>query len=424
MSYVFTLQNGKRQTKVVAGLRWFPLVPDNFKKDLLPLAADMAADMYVYRKSNKSVVGLGKLDDGVGKGMAALGLFISRYLEEIAADIYALVAVAIPGHDDLYAYIMVRDGFIMPEGDHVGTREEIEAKFRETASSGDWERQYCPADWNVPKSEELSLDDIIQVDKKGRFTVPKSWLIKPVKPSLPAQFLKGAAIVALVLAPIQGYQILKADQAKKQAEVVAAQAAAAEEQARQERLMAEPWKRLVQPSDFAKACNEAIQAVGLIAATWAVHEFACAGETYTIKWERTSTETWVKHMRALHPSAKISQDGSFATLVTKLRLPQADKQAPEKLEAFEGQVDRLRDLPNEQPIAVNLRFPPVPPVPVGVQAEAMPWSEVNVTATTELGPESAASSLASPGYRITKITGSFKSGVVKYEIEGIQYGKN
>lgn len=423
MSYVFTLQNGKRQTKFVAGLKWFPLVPDNFKKDLLPLAADMAADTYVYRKSNKSVVGLGKTEDGVGKEMAALGLFVSRHLEEISADIYALAAIGLPGDDDRYAFFIIRDGFIMPDGDKVGSREEIEALFTEAMSSGDWERQYCPADWDISNTEELSLESVLSADKKGRFKTPDAWLTKPVKPSLAAKAIKAVALLALVAVPLQGYQFYRADQVKKQLASAAAAKAAMAEQAHLERMSAEPWKNMVSPNDFAKACSEAIRSVGLVVGSWEVHEFACAGDTYTIKWERSAGETWVKQMRAVHPGATISRDGAIATLVTKLKLPQNNAPVVEKLQPFEDQLDRLRDLPNEHPVSLTLRFPPAGPTVPGSIVEAMPWSEVKVGAATELAPETAASILAAPGYRINSITGSFKAGVIKYEIEGVQYGK-
>lgn len=424
MSYVFTIPNGKRQQKVVAGLTWFPLVPDNFKKELIPLASDMGADMYAYRKSNKSVLGLGKAEDGVQQGMASLGLYVSRYLEEFSADISALVAFQLPGAEDRYSIIIVRDGFIMPEWDKVGPREEIETLFRTVSSSGDWERQFCPKEWDVPNTEEISLTEILQADKKGKTNYPDAWLMRPVKPSLAATAFKAFFVLALLSVPLQGYQMFRADQEKKKQVFVAAQAAAAEEQARQERLNAEPWKAMVQASDFAKACSGAMNSVGLVAGTWEVHDFICENGSFTIKWERSSGETWVKHMRAIHPSAKITQDGAFATVTTKLNLPRLEGGGSAPLRSFQAEVDRLLDLPNEQPVGVTLRFPPAPPAPPGVVVESMPWSEVKVTATTELNLETAAKVLSSPGYRITKIYGTFKGGVLKYELEGVQYGKN
>ncbi len=158
---VFDLENGKRPLSVVAGLTWHPLVPDNFKRELKPLSIDLAADLYVYRKSNKSMVGFAKSEDGAKAGQVPIALVIAQCLDEESEPINALVAVEVPDSntngEPAYIYVLIRDGFVLADGDQVGNEDQIRTRFLSDLSVSGWDLLIAPEHWKVNKATSRDL---------------------------------------------------------------------------------------------------------------------------------------------------------------------------------------------------------------------------------------------------------------------------
>ena len=422
----FEIESGKKTIEVVAGMIWHPLVPDNFKKDLGPLAEETRTDLYVYRRSAKAMVGLIDAESGAKAGQVALGMIVTNYLEEAESDPQnALIAMKLPGFPDLFSYIMISDGFILADGDQLGTEEEIQGRFRSDLSAEGWDLLICPESWAVRKSKAIDLEEILPL-VKDKLEIPKTWRLQPTKTPMAATVAKFLIALALLAIPYYGYQWYSQANAEKFAAQQAAQQALQEEAERNARLSAEPWPAIPRAGSFLFACQKSIENMGLIAGNWGVNEFSCEGNKFTIKWERSNTEAWVSHLKSLHPSAVISDDGAFATATTQFNPPPL-LNAEGKIPQMGARIDELRDLENAYAMGVRIlaKAANAPPEmdAKGVPLPNMPWKNFGVELETQLSPMTALAAIDAPGFRVTKLRGTLKDGALKYQITGTQYAK-
>jgi len=421
---IFAIEDSSKSIDVVAGMIWHPLVPDNFKKDLPPLAAETRTDLYVYRRSAKAMVGLTDTESGARPGQVALGMIVSNYLEETESDTQnALIALKLPGFPDLFSYLMISDGFILADGDQLGTEEEIRGRFISDLSAEGWDCLICPEDWTVRKSKPVELAEMLPL-VKDKLAIPKTWRLQPTKPPVAKTILQGLAIFALLAVPYYGYQYWAEANAKQAAAQFAAQQAQREDAERNARLTAEPWPAIPRAGSFLFACQKSIEAMGLIAGNWGVNEFVCEANIFTIKWERSNGEAWVTHLKSLHPSAVLSDDGAFATATTQFNPPpiaSAEGKIPQAIE----RIDQLRDLENAYGMTVRLNLKPNAAAPeIGANGTPLPmphWKSFQVELDTQLSPMTALSAIDAPGFRVTKLRGSYKEGLLKYQLTGTQY---
>ena len=428
---VFELENGKRPITVVAGLTWHPLVPDNFKRELRPLSQDLGADLYVYRKSNKSMVGFAKSEDGAKAGQIPIALIISQSLEVESQPINALVAVEIPDSnfstEPTFIYVLIRDGFVLADGDQVGNEDQIRSRFLSDLSVAGWDLLIAPDHWKVNHASSRDLMSFLP--KKGsKVKIPTSWKLKPVTVSLKNAIAVTVVLAGLVATGYVAFDFWKKSEAAKLQAQIAAQQAAAEESARQEKLTKEPWQDLPRASAFMATCDAAMRRVGVTAGNWSMGEFACENGTFTIKWERAGGSALVSHLKALYPSAVLSADGASATVITKALSTKPIGKTGEVLPAYETRVDVFRDAKLRYGIAVNIPIKATPeqaPNPVGQppQSPGTPWTSFEITAESKLSPQSTVEALDAPGFRITRVEGKLKSGLINYQLKGIQYAK-
>lgn len=424
--HVFDVKIGKHKLELVSGLTWHPLVPDNLKKDLLPLAEDMEADLYVYRRSDKSMVGFAKTSDGAKLGQIPLALVVAQAMEREGDIQNALVALAIPGELDTYAYVLIREGFVLSDKEGAGTEEDIKTEFFSNLSVAGWDLLICPEHWKVARSAERSLESFFPENGK-KFKIPQFWQLRPTKTPWVKNLTKVLAVALVVGGAYAGFKQWQKVEAQKQAAILAAQAAAAEEAARQAKLSAEPWPTLPRATVFASACESALNAVGIPAANWALNEFTCEGTNLTVKWERSSGRAWISHMKNVHPSAVISPDGAFATVTTALQLPKLEGKTGEQAPAMQARIEALRDMPNAYGMNITLTMPTAqaaPPNPGGAAPLVLPWTEIGVKVDSPFAAGTSARALDGPAFRITKITGTSRSGLLKYQLLGVQYAKN
>lgn len=427
---VFELENGKRQLSVVAGLTWHPLVPDNFKRELKPLSLDLAADLYVYRKSNKSMVGFARSEDGAKAGQIPIALVIAQCLDEESEPTNALVAVEVPDSntngEPAYIYVLIRDGFVLADGDQVGNEDQIRTRFLSDLSVSGWDLLIAPEHWKVHKATSRDLMSFLP--KKGsKIKIPTVWKLKPVSVSLISAIITTVVIAGLAAACYVGLDLWKKTEAAKLQAQIAAQQAAAEELARQETLSEEPWQDLPRATLFMASCDAALRRIGVTAGNWSMGEFACESGLLTVKWERAGGSALVSHLKAMHPNAVLSADGSSATVSSKVQVPTPTGKTGEVLQTVETRTEALRDAKLRFGIAVS--FPtqaaasPSPQTDMPPQAQQTPWTSFDVVADSKLSPHSTVEALDAPGFRITRVEGKLKSGLINYQLKGIQYAK-
>lgn len=427
---VFELENGKRPLTVVAGLTWHPLVPDNFKRELHPLSQDLGTDLYVYRRSDKSMVGFAKSEDGAKAGQIPIALVISQCLEQESQPSNALIAVEIPDVDQSaassYVYVLIRDGFVLADGDQVGNEVEIRERFFADLSVSGWDLLVAPDHWKVHLASSRDLNSFLPT-KGSKAKIPASWRLKPVNVSFKKALVTALAIVGLATIGYTAFNLWKKEEAAKQQAQIAAQQAAAAESALQEKMAREPWKDIPRASAFMNTCDAAMRRIGVTAGDWSMGQFACENGTFTIVWQRATASALVSHIKSLYPSAVVSADGAFATVITKITNSPIGKTV-EVLPNYQMRIDAFRDSKSHYGIAVNFDTKAAPvqaPNADGQpkQSLAMPWSWFEITADSKLSPQSTVEALDAPGFRITKVEGTLKSGLINYQVKGIQYAK-
>lgn len=428
---VFELENGKRPITVVAGLTWHPLVPDNFKRELRPLSQDLGADLYVYRKSNKSMVGFAKSEDGATAGQIPIALIISQCLEDESQPINALVAVEIldsnVSAEPTFIYVLIRDGFVLADGDQVGNEDQIRSRFLSDLSVAGWDLLIAPDHWKVNHASSRDLMSFLP--KKGsKVRIPAAWKLKPVTVSVKSAFLITVLIASMAAAGYMGFGYWEKLQAEKLQAQIAAQQALAAEAELQKYLTREPWQDLPRASVFMAACDAAMRKIGVTAGNWTLGEFVCENGTYTTNWVRAGSRSMVSHLKELYPSAVLSADDVFATVTTNAQTKPPIGKTGEVLPAHEIRLDQLRDQNTRYGIIVNI-LTKVTPAQVSNSAGQppqnldAPWVSYEISAESKLSPQSTVEALDAPGFRITRVEGKLKNGLINYQLKGIQYAK-
>jgi hypothetical protein len=427
---VFELENGKRSIPVVAGLTWHPIVPGNFKRELRPLSQDLGADLYVYRKSNKSMVGFAKSEEGATAGQIPIALIISQCIEEESQPANALVAVEIPDSgsnaEPTYIYVLIRDGFVLADGDQVGNEDEIRTRFLSDLSVSGWDLLIAPDHWKVNLASSRELTSFLP--KNGsKVKIPTSWQLRPVTVSLKRTIVMAVVIAALAAGGYTAFDVWKKAEAAKRQAQIAAQQAASEELARQKKLAREPWKDLPRASAFMATCDAAMRRVGVTAGNWSMSKFACENGTFTIWWQRSSESALVSHLKAIYPGAVFSEDSATAMVSIKAMNGTIGKNA-DVLPAYQTRIDSLRDSMQRYGIAVSINKNATPVQEPNLdgqpqQSPVTPWMSFEITAESKLSSQSTVEALDAPGFRITKVEGALKKGLINYQLKGTQYAK-
>jgi hypothetical protein len=415
---VVQLGSGKKSVEAIAGLIWQPLLPDNIRKELRPLAKELDKDLYVYWKSTHSVAGFASNSEGASVGQVPIALIIAKALEREGSAKSSLVAVSAPDDSGLYFYVSRKNGYILADGDHYGTEDEIKARMLSDFGFGGWELLVCPDHWRISGSEARSFDSFLPT-KNDQIRIPSSWGLKPVKTAWQKSVAR--VLIAAVLLTY-GYYEFQKDQVKKRIAEQAAIVAAQEEQTRIQNLRREPWPEIPKAMHFARACEKAIARTGLIAANWNLSSITCEEGFLVVKWERSGVSTYAAHLKAIKPRAVLDQTGIFATVTEPLEIGKTEiKPESEVLPSSDSRVEVLSDLVNRYGMEVSMKFKPVTTITSGGLPDT--WREISVIASSTLGLTISAALIDAPAFRLNKVTGAMKSGSIKYQFTGIQYAK-
>lgn len=164
--------------------------------------------------------------------------------------------------DDLYWYIAVRDGQeVLPDGDRVGTLEELQELHKAHLGSGDW------------NEVRGTLDDLAEIVRSA----PSVNGLTDLEPGLQRFVLPAVcvgAVAAMALGGTWWYQQrrIEAQRAADLARQRATQAMLAAKQAKQQ---IPPWTQQPLPSALVEACRSAWHGRALATNGWVLTSWSC-----------------------------------------------------------------------------------------------------------------------------------------------------
>lgn len=417
---VNTFQLNKSHT-FVSGLFWQPLsgVLTEARKEARRLAAELKYDLAVWRTTSALQVGFGSYAEGLKEGWCSAAAIISKTLEVEFNIRDFLCATPLP--DGRWLYVAQREGVILPDGDIIGSEEEIKSRLLDDLSLGAWGLIYASAHWDLPvESEERTFASFLP--KKGDKNAHKRWWrLQPVDRfasirQQPSKVLAPAIIVvAIVLGGAYGYKVWKNKKAEDAARLAAMQSGAAK--------LEHPWKTMPRASEHLKACMGAwSQVKSFWPGNWTPMEATCANGVFTVLWKRQEYG-WIDHLRIAEPKAMLSGDGTSAAITIPMLPAQGEDEVVPQENArtldIHGTAQKYR-------FAIVLTpAPPVAILPGQENAANQPvkdWRELKWVANgISLPPEVILSSLDGPGFRVNRIQAGFSDGKIIWNMEGVQY---
>lgn len=420
MENTFELDRGK---VFVSGLHWQALSgnPSEAKNEAQQLAKQLEFDLAMYRTGGAPQIGFAASVDGYKPGMLSAAAVVSKTLEleENIRDF--LCAAELP--DGRYLLVVQADGVITPDGDAIGSEDEIRAKILEYLSIDKaWHKTYAPVMWGIQGSVERPFEEFIP-KKNGKPDYKHAWwVLKPVKANLRTVFRSLAPffVVGIALAgAFLGYQKWQRIKAQD-----AARAAQAQANANQPLIPPHPWKDKPVATAAVVSCAKTFKAINSMwPGNWKPESVVCGfdGGATTVTWKR-GERGWVQHLQEVEPRAIISSYGEAAILTVPLETSGA---ADESL--VEERTRVLQMLHAGEQYGYHVTFaaaavaPPLPGTQQNNQVQ-LPWRELAWTMRGGgLTPESVIKDFDGPGFRIKSITARFNDGLINWELEGSQY---
>jgi hypothetical protein len=333
--------------------------------------------------------------------------------------------------DGRWAYFAVRDNLFLPNGDWIGTREEVfERLFSDYALGG----------WNVVIGDEevealgfhnfyrRTLDELMP-RRNGKPHVHRWWALGRARRSLRVP-LALAAMAVIFCAGSFGYMKYRQHQQAlalaRMLEVQRQLAASAKAQQQAPAVM-HPWAQQPAPSELTARCLEHF---GMLApGGWALSKYECSSTAASYVWDRH--DATISLLLSQVPQAQIDGTGEHAAWHVPLSAPPAGDDAllPES---------RLRERLFDafQSLAISLKLdaaprpePPPQPQPQPTQNPALPspmtqlpplptWRVWHLSANLAgLSPATIAHALDAPGVRLQHLT--YHDGA--WSIEGVVY---
>lgn len=424
--------------RFICGLFWQSLSRRHeLRAEAHELATRLNFDAMVLR-IDRSFAGAGfaSTREGAQLGLPSLGALVSKAIATEGAFYDGrqqpapnwLGAFSLP--DGRWAYFAVRDGAFLPNGDWVGTSEEVFERLHSDYSLGGWNVVIGDQQIEVQGFHNFyarRIEDMIP-RRGGRPHLPR-WL-NLARVNQRPQWHKIALVatgVAVLGAAIAGGVVYRKRKLEEEREL-AFERARAQLLLQQSRTRAEPthpWAAAPLPSTFVHACLDRFES--LAPGGWQLDEYACRSSNVSYNWSRTDSN--VAMLMAAEPHAVVDTSGEHASLVEPVSLPAGGDDAIDGIYGV-----RLRMLSAFQLLGISLNFslqrPPAPPQEslatktlgsFGPKPEPPPtWQTWRISAQLgDLSPGNVITYLDQPGVRIEKI--SYMSG--QWTIEGVMYEK-
>lgn len=430
MSQHSTVQIGKHT--FVGGLTWVSLSkPREFKREAISTAIKFSGDCYVIHSgSGTTQVGIGVSADGAAPRQLSLAATIATLVAENGPTIVGrgqrlndwIGVFAIT--EELFAFVAVRDGAIMPNGDFLGSFNEAVDQLEHSYGIGGWTAVLGTPDIganNYHNFNPVDLNALLPV-KNGRIAKADRFALLSVKSRLDAKrlaLLGAVGIVALGSALTWWKQSrdaqIQADIAAKQAELAALIGQAPK------RKSAEYPKRWQSRPAAAAVINVCLdQFKHLRPGGWFVDTYVCSEfQSETLFVRGTSRTSFIKDVL---PMAVLDPSGEKAVLTVAHSLQAQDNSS---LPTFEDLRTRAASIWQGMNVAYQItegKMPEPPPMTTEEAANtdmmAPQWREHAFTVgPTVYGPNQMRASMGSEGVRLTRLI--YKDQ--KWTYEGVIY---
>lgn len=424
MTNSFELDKGKL---FVSGLHWQALSggPSEVKAEVEKLAALEGFDLAVWRVSSVQQVGFADTKKGFKAGMMSAAAVVSKTIDEEEDVRDFLCGISLP--DGRYLYVAQSEGVILPDGDSIGTAEEVRGRMLADMSVGkDWEKIYAPAAWGMDGAVERGFEDFLP-QKNGKVDYRhKWWALKPIKTSFKA--------IAKIVVPILGLSILlgggvfyyKRWQVEKE-RAAAAAAAAAMADANAPAPIVHPWKNKAKAHPFGSNCVRALRAsTNVFPGNWVTKTFTCNADAgiSTTAWHKADG-AWMEHIRAVVPNVRFAPDGMTATVTNPLIVGGGEDESlfdeMGRTEQLMSAAQRLGVMLSVTAIQTQVLAPLPGATPDQPQAQPM-WKELKWSIQkSALAADEVLPLLDGAGFRVDQIVANYKEGVFTWDMEGIQY---
>ncbi|MFL9874775.1 type 4b pilus protein PilO2 [Paraburkholderia megapolitana] len=411
--------------RFVCGLFWQSLSRRHeLRTEAIELATRLNFDAMVLR-IDRSFAGAGfaSTREGAQFGLPSLGAMVSKAIATEGAFYEGrqqpapnwLGAFSLP--DGRWAYFAVRDGAFLPNGDWIGTSDEVFERLH-----GD----YSLGGWNVvigdPSIESQGFHNFYprriedMIPRRGGKPRLPGWLnLVPVSHKVQRRRLAlvagtGVLIIGLLYAGLL-YRAYRQNIERERAF----------DFARQQLLLhpstalskpppVHPWASAPLPSTFTRYCLDHFEMVG--PGGWQLDNYTCNSGSVSYSWSRSDSNVAI--LLAAEPRAVTDVNGDHASLVTPFSLPAA---GDESIVGVHGV--RVRLLSAFQLLGVPLRFALQRPMANGqVAADVPPWQAWRFSAQLgELSPRNVMSYLDEPGVRLDTL--SYRPG--QWTVEGVVY---
>lgn len=412
--------------RFVCGLFWQSLSRRHeLRAEAIELATRLNFNAMVLR-IDRSFAGAGfaNTSEGAQFGLPSLGALVSKAIA-IEGAFYDgrqqpapnwLGAFSLP--DGRWAYFAVRDGAFLPNGDWVGTNEEVLERLHSDYNLGGWNVVIGDAGLESQGFHNFyprRIEDMIP-RRGGKPWMPRWLNLVPVSRTIQWRrlvFIVGTAM--LVGALVYGgllYRAYRQNLARENAF----------EFARQQLLLhpahalakappVHPWASVARPSVFVRFCLGHLDLIG--PGGWQLDEYVCRPNNASYSWSRNDLNVAI--MLVAEPRAVADTTGDHATLVKPFSLPPG---GDEPIDGVHGV--RIRLLSVFQLLGIAPHFTLQPLLVGQAAADAPPWEVWRFAADLgELSPRNVMDYLDEPGVRLEKL--SYRSG--QWTVEGVVYEK-
>ena len=415
----FELEKGR---VFISGLHWQALsgTPNEVKREAQQIAEQLSYDLAVFRTTGSPQVGLAAQAEGYKPGMLSAAAVVSKTLEVELNIRDFLCATRLP--DGQFLYVAQADGVIPPEGDQIGSEDEIRGRLLEDISLGrTWEHIIAPTLWGIEGSNEREFVDLLPQRGGKPYYKHSWWALKPLKQNAAgyvkvlAPFVASAVVVAGGIVGYEKYQ--QYQMAKLSAEQAAAAAAA-----NAPPTLPHPWKSIPPSSKLAVACLEKFDRLDVLwPGNWEPETVVCNPDALTVTWTKKE-HGWVAHLLEIVPKASVTGDGTKATLVVPMTV-EAIQDEPLVNESQRLMTMRVAAEAYGFPLSVTAPEA-APPLPGSAKAEGPQptWKEMSWSVKgTLLSPSAVVKAFDGAGLRINTLTARFNKSLITWDLEGTQY---
>lgn len=274
--------------KYAVGLTWQPVQnPDDPMVEIREtIESEPDADLYCYRQTGIPQYGIGRSALGHRNGMPSLA---------------AAVATALSSHESFCAvfkveegwwFVAVRNSLILAEEDTLyTTQEEAQRAYTSMMAVPDWDLKIVPKDWNIPDTQQLSLNELAQKGRKVRLmeinAAHRTYFLIFI--AVIIVMALGGLIYSLVglwqnLVPKQTIQPIQTPQI---IQPVAPEPGGAQ-----------PWEKLISTEAFIKVCWDNIYQVKSISFPgWKLGLITCTPEDLKTTWAKDAKEGFLSWIR-------------------------------------------------------------------------------------------------------------------------------